>query len=143
MTLTFKLLHSTSTPLFTTAALSASDGLGIVTVAPLLIEFGSASRDRPSLSELVEGTGGRGVGALVSGFAIFLRSELLETIGPVAVLFAPLLWLAARCQPVFAAAAAFIVSLSIVWTTTFASAISVIRVHRPTASWQPSSVFYL
>jgi signal transduction histidine kinase len=35
------------------------------------------------------------------------------------VLFAPLLWLAARCRPVFAAAAAFIVSLSIVWTTTF------------------------
>jgi signal transduction histidine kinase len=34
-------------------------------------------------------------------------------------LFAPLLWLAARCRPVFAAAAAFIVSLSIVWTTTF------------------------
>jgi signal transduction histidine kinase len=33
-------------------------------------------------------------------------------------LFAPLLWLAARCRPVFAAAAAFIVSLSIVWTTT-------------------------
>ena len=39
--------------------------------------------------------------------------------GPVSVLFAPLLWLAARCRPVFAAAAAFIVSLSIVWTTTF------------------------
>jgi signal transduction histidine kinase len=30
-----------------------------------------------------------------------------------------MLWLAARCRPVFAAAAAFIVSLSIVWTTTF------------------------
>jgi signal transduction histidine kinase len=34
-------------------------------------------------------------------------------------LFAPLLWLAARCRPVFASAAAFIVTLSIVWTTTF------------------------
>jgi len=30
-----------------------------------------------------------------------------------------LLWLAARCRPVFAAAAAFIISLSIVWTTIF------------------------
>jgi len=57
--------------------------------------------------------------ALVSGLSIFLHSELLATVGPVAVLFAPLLWLAARCRPVFAAAAAFIVSLSIVWTTTF------------------------
>ena len=119
-TLTFKLFHSTSTPLFTIwQHWFASDGLGIITVAPLLIELGSASRDRPSLSELVEGALAVGALALVSGLAIFLRSELLETIGPVAVLFAPLLWLAARCQPVFAAAAAFIVSLSIVWTTTF------------------------
>jgi len=30
-----------------------------------------------------------------------------------------MLWLAARCRPVFAATAAFIVSLLIVWTTTF------------------------
>jgi signal transduction histidine kinase len=97
----------------------ASDGLGIIAVAPLLIELASASRDRPPLSELVEGALAVAALALVSGFAIFLRSELLATVGPVAVLFAPLLWLAARCRPVFAAAAAFIVSLSIVWTTTF------------------------
>jgi signal transduction histidine kinase len=57
--------------------------------------------------------------ALASGLAIFLQSELLANVGPVAVLFAPLLWLAARCRPVFAAAAALIISLSIVWTTTF------------------------
>jgi PAS domain S-box-containing protein len=38
---------------------------------------------------------------------------------PVALLFPILLWIAARCQPVFAAAAAFIVSLTIVWTITF------------------------
>jgi len=46
--------------------------------------------------------------------AIFQRWEMLATVGPVALLFAPLLWLAARCRPVFAAAAAFIVNLSIV-----------------------------
>jgi signal transduction histidine kinase len=57
--------------------------------------------------------------ALVSALAIFQRWELLATVGPVALLFAPLLWLAARCRPVFASAAAFIVNLSIVWTTTF------------------------
>jgi len=116
----FKLLHSTSTPLLTTwQHWFASDGLGIITVAPLLIELASASRDRPPLSELVEGALAVAALALVSGLAIFLRSDLLATVGPVAVLFAPLLWLAARCRPVFAAAAAFIVSLSIVWTTTF------------------------
>jgi hypothetical protein len=88
-------------------------------VAPLIIEFASAARDRPPLAELLEGTLTVAVLALVSALAIFLRSDLLANVGPVAVLFAPLLWLSARCQPVFAAAAAFIVSLSIVWTTTF------------------------
>jgi signal transduction histidine kinase len=116
----FKLFHSTTTPMLTTwQQWFASDGLGIITVAPLLIELASASRDRPPLSELVEGALAVAALALVSGLAIFLRSELLATVGPVAVLFAPLLWLAARCRPVFAAAAAFIVSLTIVWTTTF------------------------
>jgi len=118
--LTFKLFHSTTTPILTIwQHWFASDGLGIITVAPLLIELGSASRDRPPLSELVEGVLAVAALALVSGLAIFLQSDLLATVGPVAVLFAPLLWLAARCRPVFAAAAAFIVSLSIVWTTTF------------------------
>jgi signal transduction histidine kinase len=118
--LTFKLFHSATTPILTTwQHWFASDGLGIITVAPLLIEIASASRDRPPLSELVEGVLAVAALALVSGVAIFLQSELLAAVGPVAVLFAPLLWLAARCRPVFAAAAAFIVSLSIVWTTTF------------------------
>jgi signal transduction histidine kinase len=118
--LAFRLFHSTTTPILTIwQHWFVSDGLGIITVAPLLIELSSASRDRPPLSELVEGALAVAALALVSGLAIFLRSELLVNVGPVTVLFAPLLWLAARCQPVFAAAAAFIVSLSIVWTTTF------------------------
>jgi signal transduction histidine kinase len=118
--ITFKLFHSTTTPILTTwQHWFASDGLGIITVAPLLIELASASRDRPPWSELVEGALTVAALALASGLAIFLQSELLANVGPVAVLFAPLLWLAARCRPVFAAAAAFIVSLSIVWTTTF------------------------
>ena len=71
------------------------------------------------MTELLEGALTVAILALVSALAIFLRSDLLATVGPVSVLFAPLLWLAARCRPVFAAAAAFIVSLSIVWTTTF------------------------
>jgi signal transduction histidine kinase len=117
---TFKLFHSATTPMWVTwQHWFASDGLGIIVVAPLLIEFASAARDRPPMAELLEGTVTVAVLALVSALAIFLRSDLLANVGPVAVLFAPLLWLAARCRPVFAAAAAFIVSLSIVWTTTF------------------------
>jgi PAS domain S-box-containing protein len=50
---------------------------------------------------------------------IVLPHEPWATVVPVALLFPILLWLAARCRPVFAAAAAFIVTLTIVWTTTF------------------------
>jgi signal transduction histidine kinase len=118
--LTFKLFHNAATPILTTwHHWLASDALGIITVAPLLIELASAVHDRPPLSELVEGTLAVAALAVVSAIAIFFQSELLANVGPVAVLLAPLLWLAARCRPVFAAAAAFIISLSIVWTTTF------------------------
>ena len=117
---TFKFFHSATTPIWVTwQHWFASDALGIIVVAPLLIEFASAIRDRPPVAELLEGALTVAMLALVSAIAIFLRSDLLANVGPVAVLFAPLLWLAARCRPVFAAAAAFTVSLSIVWTTTF------------------------
>ena len=116
----FRLFQGATTPIWVTwQHWFASDGLGIIVVAPLLIEFASAARDRPPMTELLEGALKVAILALVSALAIFLRSDLLATVGPVSVLFAPLLWLAARCRPVFAAAAAFIVSLSIVWTTTF------------------------
>jgi signal transduction histidine kinase len=119
-TLGFKLFHSTDAPLLTTwRHWFASDGLGIITVAPLLIELAASKHDRLSRSELIEGVLAVVALALVSALAIFERWELLATVGPVALLFAPLLWLAARCRPVFASAAAFIVNLSIVWATTF------------------------
>src|SRR5258708_36818859 len=98
----FKLLHSTSTPILTTwQHWFASDGLGIITGAPLLIELAPASRDRPPLSELVEGAVTVAALGLASGLAIFLRSELLATSGPAAVLFAPLLVLSTSCPRVF------------------------------------------
>ena len=49
----------------------------------------------------------------------FYRAYHLRLLCRFALLFPLLLWLAARCQPVFAAAAAFVVALTIVWTTTF------------------------
>ena len=45
--------------------------------------------------------------------------ERWATILAIAALFPLLLWLGARCRPVFSSAAAFIVSLTIVCTTTF------------------------
>jgi signal transduction histidine kinase len=116
----FKLFHSSSTPILTTwEHWFASDGLGIITVAPLLVELRAAWRDRLSRSELTEGVLAVAALTLMSAVAIFLPSRYLATVIPIALLFPPLLWLAARCAPVFAAAAAFMVSLMIVWTTTF------------------------
>ena len=56
---------------------------------------------------------------VMSALVIFLPRVSWATVVPIALLFPLLLWLAARCQPVFAAAAAFIIALTIVWTTTF------------------------
>jgi PAS domain S-box-containing protein len=50
---------------------------------------------------------------------VWLPPEQRETVISVALLFPILLWLTARCQPVFAAAGAFIVSLTTIWTITF------------------------
>jgi C4-dicarboxylate-specific signal transduction histidine kinase len=50
---------------------------------------------------------------------ISLSQERWETVVPVAWLSPMLFWLAARCRPVFAAAGAFIVSITIVCATVF------------------------
>src|SRR4029078_1260217 len=56
---------------------------------------------------------------LLSVVLIFLPRERWATILAIAALFPLLLWLGARCRPVFSSAAAFIVSLTIVCTITF------------------------
>ena len=76
-------------------------------------------REPPPRRELVEGIGALVAVATMTGIIISLPPEPWETVVPVALLFPLLLWLAARCRPVFASAAAFIVSLAIVWAITF------------------------
>jgi PAS domain S-box-containing protein len=116
----FKYLQSSTAPILTTwHHWFASDALGIVTVAPLLIGLASAAREPPPRGELIEGTLALIVLAMMSGLVIFLPRQPWATVVPIALLFPVLLWLSARCRPVFAAAAAFIVALTIVWTTTF------------------------
>jgi signal transduction histidine kinase len=116
----FVLFHSSAAPILTIwQHWFTSDLLGIVTFAPLLIGLAAAGRDPPSLNELMEGGAGLVTLAVMSGFVIFLPQGPWGTVVPIAMLFPLLLWLAARCRPVFSAAAAFIVALTIVWTTTF------------------------
>jgi signal transduction histidine kinase len=119
-TVGFVLVHGSTAPVLTTwRHWFTSDALGIITVAPLLVGLVSAARDPPPRSEIIEGAVALAVLTILSGLLIFLPRELWATVSPIALLFPLLLWLAARCRPVFAAAAAFIVSLTIIWVTTF------------------------
>ena len=97
----------------------ASDLIGIISVAPLMIGLTAAIRQPPPRSELIEGAVALLALALMTAIAILLPWGAWETVLPVALLFPMLLWLAARCQPVFAAAAAFLVSITIVVTAVF------------------------
>ena len=97
----------------------ASDALGIITVAPLIIEFAAAARKPPSRRGFAEGVAALLVLVILSGLVIFLSQGFWGTVVPVALLFPMLLWISARCHPVFAATAAFIGALTIVLTTTF------------------------
>ena len=96
----------------------ASDALGIVMVAPLLIGLGGLRRDLPERWELTEGAltlaGLGAVSALAFGSAAHYWWYTLLPLG----LFLPAL-LAAHCRPVFAAAAALILGCAVVWTTAF------------------------
>jgi PAS domain S-box-containing protein len=118
--LAFKYLEHSSAPLLTTwHHWFASDALGIITVAPLLVGLAAAVRDPPPHSELVEGSTALALLAMMGALVVALPDATWAPVISVALLFPVLLWLAARCRPVFAAAAAFIVALTIVWTTTF------------------------
>lgn len=92
---------------------------GILAVAPLLIGLVAAVRAPPPRSEIIEGGVALVALTALSGLTIFLPRKPWVIVALVALLFPLLLWLAARCRPVFAAAAAFIVALTIVSTTTF------------------------
>jgi signal transduction histidine kinase len=97
----------------------ASNTIGFIAVAPLLIGLAAALRQRPRNSELIEGVVALTTLAGITAVIISLSQERWETVVPVAWLSPMLLWLAARCQTVFAAAGAFIVSIAIVCTTVF------------------------
>jgi signal transduction histidine kinase len=116
----YKLFHSPEAPmLITWRHWFASDAVGIVAVAPLVIGLAAALREPPQRSESLEGSAALALLALMTGFIISLPSEPWETVVPGALLFPMLLWLAARCRPVFAATGAFMVSFTVVWTTIF------------------------
>jgi MASE1 len=115
-TVAYKLFHSPMAPIWTTwRNWFASDAIGIITVAPLVIGLAEALREPPLRTEILEGVVALVALAVMTVAIVLLPSESWQTAVPVALLFPILLWIAACCQPVFAAAAAFIVSLTITW----------------------------
>jgi signal transduction histidine kinase len=93
-----------------------SDAVGIIILAPLVIGLATAIRRPPPQSEITEGVAGLGVLALVTGLVVAAVPKFWVTALPVATLFPSLLWMTARCRPVFGAAGSFLVCITIVTT---------------------------
>jgi signal transduction histidine kinase len=117
---TYRMLGGPSAPMLETwQHWFASDSIGIIAGAPLVIGLTAVVRRPSPRSEVIEGTLALVALAVITGLIIPLRHEPWDDALPIAWLFPILLWLAARCRPAFSAVAAFMVSMTIVWTTVF------------------------
>ena len=92
-------------------------GLGILVIAPFLIELVQLRRARPPRGEVIEGTTALAILALAVAYVLTLSSGSWITLIPIIGFLPLLLWLAARCRPMFAAAGASVVSGALICTT--------------------------
>src|SRR5215471_15546422 len=121
-TLGYKLAYNPSDPAMAVwQQWVASDAIGIIAVAPLVIGLVASFRaPPPSRRELLEGVIALMAVAATSGAIIFmLPPDWWEMCVAVVLLFPAVLWVAARCPPAFASAAVFIVSLIVIAEVTF------------------------
>jgi PAS domain S-box-containing protein len=95
-----------------------SNGIGIVVVAPLVIELARAWRQRPPRREVIEGVAVLALLALVAVYVHTHPTSSWISFSPDAFTLPALLWLAVRCTPPFAIAGSFVVSISAICTTT-------------------------
>src|SRR5262249_4028447 len=115
---TYRLMRGPSAPMLETwQHWFASDAIGIIAVAPLVIGLAAVVRRPSPRSEVIEGTLALVALAVVTGLIIPLPHEPWDCLLPTAWLFPILFWPAARCRPAFSAVGAFMVSMTIVWTT--------------------------
>jgi len=96
-----------------------SDGVGIAVVAPLVIGLAQAWKKSPSRAECIEAAGVLLLLALIIWDAVTHPTGSWLSFDPDAVALLLLLWLVARCEPAFGIAGAFIVSVTVIWATTF------------------------
>jgi PAS domain S-box-containing protein len=98
----------------------ASDALGTLTVAPLVIGLASLMRNVPSTREAAESALALAVVGVLCAFLVFLPDEPW-TLELATISLCPLfVWIAARLPPGITTAATFICAITIVATTTFA-----------------------
>ena len=115
---TYRLMQGPSAPMLNTLQhWFASDFVGIIAVAPLVIGIAAVIRRQSPRSEVIEGTLTLAALALLTGVIVSLPRELWDTVLPITWLFPILAWLAARYRPAFSATGAFVVSITIVLTT--------------------------
>jgi len=96
-----------------------SDALGIITAAPLVVGLFAAAHDPPDRRELIEGVLTVVVVAAATLVGFGTPTTLWITIVPLSLLMPLLVWQAARCRPVFVAATACVVAITIVLTIKF------------------------
>jgi signal transduction histidine kinase len=115
-----KLFQSSTEPLLRTwQHWFLGDMTGFVALGPFVIGLLAAVREPPALGELAEGATALVALTAMTVTIIFLPNQYWQTTLPVAWLFPMRFWLARRCQPIFAAAGVFVVSITVVWTTVF------------------------
>ena len=98
----------------------ASDALGTITIAPLIIGFAALLREFPPRREIAEGMLSLAVVTALCAFLVLMPNQMWTFDLAIAALCPLIVWTAARLRPLFTAAAAFICAITIVWTTTFA-----------------------
>lgn len=120
-TVGYKLLHSPSESVWVTLQhWFASDLIGIITVAPLIIGLFSTQRILLAPRELAHGVAALLAIIVVTAIIISELPPIWWDIDVIVVILLPLLvWTAARSDPVFSAAAVFSVCLMIILSLTF------------------------
>ena len=91
--------------------------VGIVVVAPLLIELGQLARERLTRAQSIEAAAALALTSLASMYALSLPTGSWLSYDTDAVVFPLLLWLVVRSQRAFAIAGAFVVSIATMGAT--------------------------
>jgi PAS domain S-box-containing protein len=95
-----------------------SDAVGIVVVAPLLIELSQLRGELRAPGEVMEAAGALAVLGFASTYVAVAPTGSWLTFSPVCIVLPLLVWLAARVHRIFAIAGALLVSLPVICATT-------------------------